>query len=255
VESSKITTLKTSIPFVDKVSNPVAAEGGSEMEVMDKALARGPQVIRHRNRAVTREDFEWLAKQASPGIALAKCLPNFDNMGEYKPGWVTVIIVPGSEEEQPEPSLELKSQVEEYLKDHSANTVVSPEHFQVSGPVYVGVSVEATIITASMNDVPLVEKEAFSQLKAFLHPLTGGYEGEGWDFGKAPCLSDFFALLEKIPGVNHVKSLLIRVKADDKQGASELVVTPEKPGDIEMPPYTLVFSGEHKIVVTFEEES
>jgi len=255
VGSLKLTALKTSIPFVDRVSNPVAAAGGSDTEVLERALERGPQTVRHRNRAVTNEDFEWLAKQASPGIARAKCLPNFDDRGEHKPGWVTLLIVPRSEEEQPKPSLDLKSRVETYLKDHSANTVVSPEHLQVSEPVYVEVGVEATIIATSMDEVPLVENETFSQLKEFLHPLTGGYEREGWDFGKAPCLSDFFALLEKIPGVNYVKSLLIRVKASEKQIMSELVITPEKPGDIEMPPYTLVFSGEHKITVTFEKES
>ncbi len=254
VDSSTITSLKTSVSFVDKVSNPIAAAGGSDTETVENVLERGPQLIRHRNRAVTREDFEWLAKQASPSIARAKCLPNFDNKGEHKAGWVTVIIVPESEEKQPTPTLELKSKAETYLRDHAANTVVSPEHLQVSEPVYVEVSVETTIVTTSIDAVPVIESEALSQVEEFLHPLTGGFEGKGWDFGKAPCLSDFFALLENITDVDHVSQLEVKVKAGEKQTLSELSISPDEPGEIEMPPYTLIYSGEHEIKVTFEKE-
>jgi hypothetical protein len=254
VSDSTVTSLKTSVPFVDKVSNPLDAAGGSETETIDKVLERGPQLIRHRNRAVTREDFEWLAKQASPSIARAKCLPNFDNTGEHKAGWVTVIIVPESEEKQPRPTLELRSRVEDYLKDQTANTVVSPERLQISEPVYVEVSVETTIVTTSIDAVPVIESEALYQLEEFLHPLTGGFEGEGWDFGKAPCLSDFFNLLENIPDVDHVDKLEVKVKSGEKQTLSELAISPDDPGEIEMPPYTLVYSGEHEIKVTYEKE-
>jgi hypothetical protein len=256
VAASQINALKTSVPFVDKVSNPIAGGGGSDVEMLEEVLERGPQTLRHRNRAVAEADFEWLAKQASPEIARAKCLPNFGDEGGNQPGWVTVIIVPESEEEQPSLSLTLKSQVESYLKDHSANTVVSPEHLQITSPVYVSVGVEATIISTSIDAIPSVENEAIVRLKEFLHPLTGGYEEKGWDFGRAPYLSDFFALLEKIPGVDYVKSLSVRIRAHgEQQAVSEFVMTPERVAGIEMPPYTLVFSGEHKITVTFKEES
>jgi uncharacterized phage protein gp47/JayE len=252
VEKSTITTLKTSLPFVDKVSNPVSGGGGSDTEVTEAALERGPQTVRHRDRAVSRDDFEWVAKQASPGLARVKCLPDFNNNGEYEPGWVTVMIVPQSEDTQPAPSLELLSKVEKYLKNYSANTVVGPEQLQVSGPVYVAVSVEADIASTSMDAIPLVEKEACTKLKEFLHPLTGGYEKKGWDLGRMPYLSDFFSLLEKIPGVDYVKDLSVMIKAAEKPAASQLVMTTERATDIEIPPYTLVFSGEHKITVTYK---
>jgi hypothetical protein len=119
----------------------------------------------------------------------------------------------------------------------------------------VAVGVEAAIVATSMDAIPLVEKEACSKLKEFLHPLTGGYEKKGWDFGKMPCLSDLFALLEKITGVNYVKDLSVRIKAGEEQIVSELVMSPERTADIKLPLYTLIFSGEHKITVTYEKES
>ena len=36
--------------------------------------------------------------------------------------------------------------------------------------------------------------------------------------------------------------------------APPTTVSPDEPGEIEMPPYTLVYSGEHEITVTYEKE-
>ncbi|RZN41690.1 MAG: putative baseplate assembly protein, partial [Methanophagales archaeon ANME-1-THS] len=177
VGALEIKTLKTGIAFVDTVSNPLPAGGGSEAEIVNRALERGSQLLRLRDRAVTREDFEWLALQASREIARAKCLPHVDNRGEPSPGWVTVLIVPESDEDLPVLSLQLKKRVLDYLREHAATVVVDPEHLQVTEPRKVSVAVDATLIATSPDAVPGVEKAAYTTLKAFLHPLTGGYEG------------------------------------------------------------------------------
>lgn len=250
VAVSEISTLSTSIPFVDKVSNPAAAGGGSDTEVIENALERGPQIVRHRNRAVTEEDFEWLAKQASRNIVRAQCLANFDDRGEFRAGWVTVLAVPESKEDRPKLSLQLKSHLERYLKERCPGTIVPERHLRVIEPVYAEVSVESRIVSTTVDALARIEKNAFSRLREFLHPLTGGHEKKGWDFGRMPCLSDFFELLEKIPEVSHVETLLARIRTDGE----ELVITPEMPSEVETPPYTLIYSGEHKIIVTYEGE-
>ena len=38
-------------------------------------MLRGPRHIKSRDRAITKEDFEWLAHQAAGEIAKARCLP------------------------------------------------------------------------------------------------------------------------------------------------------------------------------------
>jgi hypothetical protein len=45
------------------------------------------------------------------------------------------------------------------------------------------------------------------ELRRFLDPLTGGFHGAGWDFGRAPHTSDFLRLIGMIPGVDHVRSI------------------------------------------------
>ena len=67
--------LRSSLPGVDTVTNPVAASGGVDAEALEHARQRAAMEIRTRYRAVTAEDFEFLAGEASPRVARAVCVP------------------------------------------------------------------------------------------------------------------------------------------------------------------------------------
>ncbi|MFL6332151.1 MAG: putative baseplate assembly protein [Pyrinomonadaceae bacterium] len=252
VAAGLITTLRSTIPFVDSVLNPAAAGGGSDTELVESALVRGPRFVRHRGRAVTAEDFEQLALEASQGVARVKALPLFNDRGEYETNWVTVIIVPGSADARPTPSPQLRYRVEQYLRERAAGSVVFPKQLKVSGPAYVEVKVNADIYAESIDLAPQVEAAAVAALEAFLHPLTGGYSQSGWEFGRLPCLSDFYRLLEGVAGMDHIENLrmtLSPVTPGGVKAAEPRVVSEDRPLDVVVPVYTLVYSGEHKFDV------
>jgi len=73
-----------------------------------------------------------------------------------------------------------------------------------------------------------------AQLVAFLHPLTGGLDGQGWAFGRKPYQSDLYALIEDIPGVDYVRRLTV-IETDE--------VRPDR---------FLVYSGDHQITMLSE---
>jgi hypothetical protein len=213
VLAGEIKTLKTTVPGVDKASNPVAADGGADAATLEEMIEIGPAMISHRNRAVTAEDFEWLAKQASRKVAKVKCLPNTNNKinidkeRENEIGWVTVIIVPDEKVAEPVPSLELKRKVRKYLENHCADTLSIVKHINVDIPFYVKISVLVNVFVTSMDKASEVERSVKEKLDAFFHPLTGGPEEIGWDFGRDVSASDIYALLEDIEGVDHVENL------------------------------------------------
>ena len=70
--------LKSAIPGVDTVTNPEPAVGGVDAEPLEHARQRAAMEIRSRYRAVTAEDFEFLAGEASPRVARAVCIPPGD---------------------------------------------------------------------------------------------------------------------------------------------------------------------------------
>ena len=237
-----IVQLKTTVPYIEKVTNLQAAVGGAEAETLESLRDRVPETIRHRDRAVTLEDYEDLAKLASPEVAKAKCLPLhwLEDPPEQPPrrGTTSIIIVPRSEALKPLPSLELISRVEKFLRARACLTA----EILVVGPPYISVNVNVEIGLSSLEGASTVEQAVKTTLEQFLHPLTGGLDGKGWDFGREPYKSDFYALLEAVPGVSYIRRLLV-----DDGRVSEEVEAIRKSGRF------LVYSGTHTISLFFEE--
>ena len=355
-----ITRLKSSVPHVASVSNLFPAEGGADQETLESVQERGPKTLRHRGRAVTAQDIEDLAFEASSDVARARALmsdfdpinhdglPTFaftltrpgeirisvteaeqpllvvlhgpgrstsyasqtgtDNftlsywvapdlaqgdrwqvtlvnhgqtniscvvqithpegavdtqvdvppLSDYTPGGtmrsagqVELIIVPRSHDRQPTPSLNLISQVREYLRARCTPTLL----LQVTEPEWVEVTIRATVIPTSLEVAAQLPALVTLTLERFLHPLTGGFAGQGWPFGRRPHLSDLYACLEHIPEVDRVQSLSVRntpsLKDLDPVQPGE---TPEEEGGVAVLPREkrnrfLIYSGIHTVTV------
>lgn len=242
VAAGAVSELKNDIVLVDSVTNPEAADGGADVEMIDAVVARAPRELRDRNRAVAPADYERLALAASHRLARARCLPRMDEAGESRLGWVTVLIVPNSDDVRPAPSAELREQVETELSAHAPITLLSPDScLVVRGPSYVTVSVETRLASVVGERVSALEARAVGVITAFLHPLTGA-DGGGWRFGHLPCVSDLIAVLEGVDGVDHVENVTLTYAGS---GTPVTVGEGEEPPDVG--PDTLVHSGTHTV--------
>ena len=66
VAAGAIRELRSGVGFVESVTNPLAASGGAAAERLRAARDRSVQSARHRDRAVSFEDYEWLARARPP---------------------------------------------------------------------------------------------------------------------------------------------------------------------------------------------
>jgi hypothetical protein len=87
-----------------KVVQPLATDGGEDPETLVEAERRIPALFRHRDRAVTVDDFRRLAGE-TPGVRLGRVevLPRFKPHQRWQdvPGVVSVMVLPAKEERQP----------------------------------------------------------------------------------------------------------------------------------------------------------
>ncbi|MFL6415131.1 MAG: putative baseplate assembly protein [Bryobacteraceae bacterium] len=213
-----ITQLKTTIAYVNKVTNFEPASGGADAESERALLSRAPKQIRHRGRAVTAQDLEDLAMLASPQVARARCVPmqNSSRLADpklRKPGIATVIIAPlsgrtgvaGVVSGAPQPDRELFERVKDYLDARrpleSDLVIMGPEYLPIQ--LEIGVTITADVMPSD------VESAVSRRIVEFLDPITGKRDGSGWQFGEEPSRADLFALAEEVPGVDHVRELRI----------------------------------------------
>jgi uncharacterized phage protein gp47/JayE len=209
VTARTITQLLGGVPGVQAVFNPHAGEGGADGETLESFARRGPQSVRHRGRAIAPSDYETLAHEASPAVAVARAISTRNTSGRALPGWVTILIIPQSQEPRPWPSFGLRRQVRQFIADRAPADLAAADQIYVTGPDYLPIDVAATIAPVDPAEAGAVEARARDALGEFFHPLRGGPDQRGWELGRDVFLSDVAAVLERVPGVDYVEELAL----------------------------------------------
>jgi hypothetical protein len=193
------------ITFLRLLNGPAWKPGAD----LDEDIRTTAVALRQRDRAVTCQDHEELARAASTRIARARCVPRRYLGGGTeaertapRPGHVSVIIVP-DEGLQPDDTL-LQS-----VRDHLEPRRLVSTRTHVVGPIYAPVGAE--ILLARRPDMPSADLRTLvvGALEGFLDPRTGGTEGAGWPFGRNVYVSELYELLEGIAGVDYVPDLVV----------------------------------------------
>lgn len=216
VAAGKINAMQGSVDGVASVTNLRAAIGGSDEEELDDAKLRAPLALKSKNRAVTSEDFEYLA-MATPGVRLrrAKALPLYHP--EFNtapiPGVVTVVIVPDSDSPKPSPGEATRRIVCEHLNQHRLLT----SEVCVIAPVYRLVRIEADIVVSASADLSEVKREIEQSLTRYFHPLDGGDEDAGWPFGGEIFYSSVYRVLLQVDGVSRIRENQLLIWLDGER--------------------------------------
>jgi hypothetical protein len=161
-------------------------------------------------RAVTTNDFESIAVAAASAAALddaeaqprARCLSNCNlrdtgtpGDGEA-PGHVSVVLLPAVGRE---PSAALLRRVKHSLEAARLLTT----HVHVVAPRFLGFSLRITLVLDNTVAFEWTRAIVANRLQDFFDPHIGGPEGEGWPFGRDIYVSDLYAVLGRINGVEY----------------------------------------------------
>lgn len=214
VSARTITERKSAVPYLERVMNHEPARGGRDSEVLDDAKLRVPGHMRSLERAVTADDYEYLAKQATRGVERAHCMhpPN------TAPGYVRLLVIPSVPNQQgyiaPQ-SLELSEEAREQIMAYLDQRRLVGTQLEVATPVYHWVATRVRVRRTRGSNLETVRQAVLERLYGFLNPLTGGQEGKGWPFGQSLLMSDIYAELRAIPGIEQVRDVkLYAVKLD-----------------------------------------
>lgn len=239
-----ITVVQTPTPGVIAVTNHVAADQGSDEESLDEAKRRAPTVLRNRYRAVTAEDYEYLALEATTDVAKVRCLEprlftSYDGgIGTIGQAWtygglnrnighVNVLVVPkgSSKVPRPTPSDDLIREVSDYLQ--SRRTITASVH--VTGPRYLPIRVVnleyhvwQQAIDRGLAQDPAAgnqERDAMlAKIRAYLHPTLGGPDGEGWAFGQSVLIAGLLEAIQPPAEIGYIRDIQIEAAAPPYSG-------------------------------------
>ena len=96
-----------------------------------------------------------------------------------------------------------------HLEEHALANLQEVRHIHLKGPEYIEVTVLAQVAPREPEKADQVELAILKRLETFLHPLRGGPEGQGWELGRNVFLSEIYAEIEAVEGVDHVGGLRV----------------------------------------------
>lgn len=212
-----------------KLHQPLPTDGGEDAESLEAAERRIPAVFRHKERAVTAEDYQRLAAD-TPGVRLGRVevMPNFRPFQRQHgvPGVVSVMVFPHKAEfsvPNPQPDRPTLEAVHAYLDVRRPLTtelyVIGCEYIPIG--VSIGVSLLDTLVSGSPlvgqggltgsldNGQPLTTERILvairEALRRYLFPLApGGYDGSGWRLGRSVKDRELEVVVARVPGVDEV---------------------------------------------------
>ena len=244
VSAGAISVLRTTVPLIGRVENRIAAAGGIDVETMEAAKIRGPILLRTRNRAVTAEDYEQLAREAAPEVARVRCLAA---ASEEEAGAVRLLVVPAAAAgadgqlrfEQLVPEDETLARIRTALDERrcvGVRVVIEP-------PRYQGITVVARLRAQRYVQVARLGDDASASLYRYFNPISGGPDGDGWPFGRPIHSGEVYAVLQRLDGCEFVEDVRL-FGADPLTGRRGTQVQ-----RLELDPNSLVYSYGHQIMV------
>lgn len=242
VGARTLTVLRSAVPYIASAVNLRPAAGGVDPETVHEAKQRGPLTLRTGQRAVTAQDFERLTREASIEVARARCLPSIDGR---RP--VRVLVVP---QVRTDPQLHhlddfaLSAPLMERISRHLDAHRLVGSSVEVGTPYYQGISVAALVHAPAGRPLALIRQRAIAALTRYLHPLTGGTDGEGWLFDADVNAATITQLLEGVEGIDRVDEVLLYeydLRNGQRLGGGRDVVRLDS--------QSLFLSGPHRVVV------
>jgi predicted phage baseplate assembly protein len=246
VQAGVLNTLKTAIPYIDRVVNRRDAVGGLDAESLEAAMMRAPALLRSRERAVTESDFEFLTREAMRAdVGRVKCLqPRPSAAGRVVPGQIYVLVVPRvlRPEGFLEPGqLELPEETRLQLTDYLDERRLLTSRLNVRTPAYRWVSVHVRLRAQPGIETARVEREVLRVLYRYLNPLVGGPDGTGWPFGRDLFVSDVYQSLQEAPFVQFIRNVEMRAARPGGAGTGNPLDT------LEVVAHGVIASGIHEV--------
>jgi predicted phage baseplate assembly protein len=208
------------------VTNLAAAYGGSDQASIEDTKRSAPGLLRTRNRAVSKDDYEFLAMLASTELKSTRCLgPHYDMdpTSQKQVAWqyggldrsagnINVIILPNLGPDispTPQPTSDLLHLVAGWL-DTRRDVAAS---VNVTGPRYLPINVQyvASVWPTPTPVITPADLKTYieERVKKYFHPVAGGSDGAGWQVGQSVFVGDLYKAIVPPANWGYISSLLL----------------------------------------------
>lgn len=238
-----ITDLIGVAPFIDSVSNPIRAHGGSNLETLDHALLRCAGIMNSRWRLVSEVDYKRFVMEYSDSIDKTRVVVGETIDGHTNPSDISVVLLMKDYADGAFSYHRIAGGLKkEILKN--CELTVTEDNLHIVEPIFVDISVNVWAMVMDMDDSFEVQNEAKNVLADYLNPVSGP-EHEGWAIGTLPKQSQILMRLGVLRSRAVIQRITMTARYIDSEGEHEVDAK-----DIKLSPFMVTRSGSHKVIIT-----
>ncbi|HVK48144.1 MAG TPA: hypothetical protein VM488_09875, partial [Pseudobacter sp.] len=223
LKAGSIAKLKDADASVKKVSQPYDAFGGQVPEEQGQFYVRVSELLRHKDRAIQKWDYERLTLEAFPQLHCAKCINHtygldanlYSRDFTIAPGYVLLGVIPDINKLQaggsfePRVPVSLLEQITDFLKKRTSPFV----RLKVMNPRYERVNICMKVKFYLGKDENYYKEKLQQDLRAFIAPWSQGNQ-ESLRFAQCLHRSDFIRFLETRDYVDYITDLKMSHEED-----------------------------------------
>lgn len=181
---------------VTEVSNPLAAQGGTDPESMEEVRQFAPQAFRTQERAVTPADYEEFAKKSHPDVQ--KVATTLRWTGSWRTFFLTADRMGG---------LDVDAAFETDLRNRLERYRMAGFDLEVDSPLFVPLEIEMAVCVHPeffASDVKKALLEVFGNRK-LSNGKSGVFHPDNFSFGQTVFTSPLIAAAMSVAGVLSVE--------------------------------------------------
>ncbi|MBQ7564219.1 MAG: hypothetical protein IJT16_09540 [Lachnospiraceae bacterium] len=232
--------------YIDQVTNPVRAYGGSDMETVEEALKRGASILYGRGRLVSVRDYINDILGFSKSIAKAACVLGDLIGGGHNDAAISFVLLMRDYKEGSFSFHRVAGSLREHLLQSSSVTVAD-EQLYIVEPIFIRLSVSIWAEVISYDDTFEVQSLITELLTRYLDPIEGD-GGSGWEIGTIPKPSQIRMKLAGLVSYAVITKSVMTVQYTDAGGEHEMDLS-----DLKASPFMTVRPDNIRVNITVRE--
>jgi hypothetical protein len=189
--------LVSPIETVESVTTAADSAGGAAPENAAAVLQFGYARLRHRERALTLQDFEDIALESSPWIAQARAF-------QLSRGRVQVTVVMRG---YPLPTLSQIRELRRYFISKAPDAVAQQGALTISPPNLRELRIKLNLDVESLDNAADVSVAVKQRLASLFDTATGNLTHDGWPLGLSPSEDVIASAIGSVPGLASITDI------------------------------------------------
>lgn len=205
-----IDAMDRKIGFINKVTNYDPTAGGCEPEQRDQAVRRNAATLRHLGRAVTARDFEDLVYEEMRSILQVKCFSGRNERGEEAPGHITLVVLADEGRDTGTYFERIREVMYHRLLPHIDEQLYADGRLHIVEPEWISLKTYITVVVKDSAKAYQIREKIDRQIHSFLHPITGNFDGTGWQIGTLPSAMQIQNACNQLEEILYIKQVSVK---------------------------------------------